>query len=107
MQKLRTVNPLQILFPTLVPKFVPNFVSNLSLFVPSAVIGDRIETKNINDSDKGLSEKHIIAAVFMQSMHHDMHKKLTTFLSMSCHCIFKNNFCIMMPHRPVHSQWSS
>jgi len=30
--------------------------------------------KNVNDSDKGSSEKHLLAAVFMQSMHDDMHE---------------------------------
>jgi len=54
--------------------------------------GNRMETENVNDSDEGSSEKDLFIVVFMQSMHDDMHKKLTAFLSMLCHCIFKNNF---------------
>jgi len=35
--------------------------------------------KNVNDSDKGSSKKLLLAVVLMQSMHDDVHEKLTAF----------------------------
>ncbi len=62
-----------------------------------------METKNINDSDEGSSEKHGFHAI----LHHDVHERLMAFPSMLCHCIFKNNFCIMIPCRLELPQWST
>ena len=54
--------------------------------------GDKLETewrqKNINDSDKGLSEKHLVCNGFHAILHDNVHKRLMAFPSMSCRCIF-------------------
>jgi len=68
-----------------VPNFYPQFLSPiLSLFVPCAVIGDKLETNNVNDSDKGLSEKLPYMHGFHAILHDNVHKKLTAFPSMLC-----------------------
>jgi len=52
-------------------------------------------------SDKGFVGETFISNGFRAidvDQHIDLHEKLTAFLSMSCHCIFKKIFCIITPH---------
>jgi len=46
--------------------------------------------ENINDSDEGSSEKHLLCNGFHAILHDNVHERLMAFLSMLCRCIFKN-----------------
>ena len=93
----------------------PVFVAELSLFVSVRSFGDRTGTEwgqngdkkiSMTFSEEGSSEK-LPYRGFHAILHDDVHEKLTAFLSMSCHCIFKSIFSIMTPSMPVILQLSS
>ncbi len=92
-----------------------------TFFIPSAVNGDKVwdkigdkvgdkigdkmgtecAPKNVNDTHKGFIGDTYISNGFHAInvfQHVDVHKKLTVFLSVSCHCILKDICCIMTPH---------